>query len=49
MVTKGMQPFSMGDNEASDWLRNCVADEVLLEGWHLLHKDRLISLEEIKG
>ena len=38
-----------GDNEASDWLYNCVADEVLQEGWHLLPKEELISLEEIQA
>lgn len=37
-----------GPDEANDWLRNCPADEVLLRGWHLLPKEQLISLAEVK-
>ena len=38
-----------GDQEQSDWLRNCPADEVLSAGWHLLPKEELISLEDVKA
>jgi len=38
-----------GDQEQSDWLRNCPADEVLSSGWHLLPKEELISLQEVEA